>query len=364
MESSATARRDRLKARHRRTRALGRLLYRRYSRQFWTLHSVWALLTGGVVLVLSHNRYGYLPWVVLFLALTWASTLFFSRVALETRSRRARLAHGVVSYITRVMYQETLFFLLPFYFYSTTFPSWNSFYVIGLALLAVLSCFDLVFDRLLRRSRAFSLAFFAIVTFSALQFFLPLLLHVQIHNGAYLAAGLSFFSAMPLAFASGEARQPKRIVAIVLALAAIVGVLKLARVVVPPVPLRLWDMHFGPDLDAKTMQMSRELPATIHAGELPNGRLYVRATIFSPGRLPVSVQLQFFRNGRLLRTSRTLDLVAHNRGFRVWDALRGGPGGVAPGRYTVEAWTGEGQIVGRGAIVVLPNGGAASAPRR
>ncbi len=72
-----------------------RELHDRYARLLWGLYSAWALLSGIAVLVLAHNRYGFLRWVVLFLALTWGSML--------------------------VMYQETLFFLLPFYFYSTTF---------------------------------------------------------------------------------------------------------------------------------------------------------------------------------------------------------------------------------------------------
>ena len=354
MEAAGRPLLERLRSDPHSTRALIRLLHRRYSRLFWTFHSVWALLSGGIVLVLSHNRYGYLPWVVLFLALTWASTLFFSRFAIGSGSRRAQLAKGVVSYVTRIMYQETLFFLLPFYFNSTTFPSWNCFYVIALGALAVLSCFDLVFDRLLRSSRAFSLAFFGIVTYSALQFFLPLLFHVRVHNGAYLAAAVSFFAAVPLAFSGRDLREGKRWAAIVVALAVIIGVLKVARVVVPPVPLRLWDLHFGPDLDLRTVRMSREFPATVHQGDLDNGRLYVIAVVFSPGKLPVDVQLHFFRDGHLLRVSRVVELIAHDRGFRVYDVLRARSGaGFTPGKYEVEVWTGEGQLVGRRSVRVL-----------
>lgn len=51
--------------------------------RFWarhrTLHSVWALATGLVVILFARERYGFGPWVVLFLVLTWASTLFFGR---------------------------------------------------------------------------------------------------------------------------------------------------------------------------------------------------------------------------------------------------------------------------------------------
>jgi len=343
---------DRLRSRRERTLAFGLELHKRYSRLFWALHSTWALFTGGLVLVLAHNRYGFLPWVVLFLALTWASTLFFSRFALGGESPRARFAKGFVSYVTRVMYQETLFFMLPFYFYSTTFPSWNCAYVVLLAGLAVLSCFDMLFDRLLRTSRPFAAAFFFIVTYSALQFFLPLVLHVRIHNGAYLAAGLAFFASLPVAYSWQELSEGRRLVLIFLALVGIVGVLKVARVLLPPVPLRLVGLSFASKIDPKTLALGGEVEGTASIGELTEGALCVRATVFSPGRLPVRIRFRFLLDGHVLKTSRTLSLTAHSRGFRVWDALGAGRNGFQPGVYRVEVWTGEGQLVGRGRITL------------
>lgn len=341
-----------MRVRRNRTVALGKVLRRRYSRLFWAVHSTWALFTGGLVLVLAHNRYGFLPWVVLFLTLTWASTLLFSRFAVGRESPKLRFAQGFVSYLTRVMYQETLFFLLPFYFYSTTFPSWNSGYVVALAALAVFSCFDVLFDRLLRTRRPFAVGFFAVVTYSALQFFLPVLLHVQIHNGAYVAAVLAFVAALPVAYSWQELRQARRLALMGLALAAIIGVLKVGRALVPPVPLRLTGLSFAANIDPTTLQLDRDLGRVVPAADLAHGRLCVRATVFSPGVLPVRVRLRFLRDGHLVKTSRTLGLVAHPRGFRVWDALRGGPEGFSPGLYRVEVSTGEGQLVGRGDIRV------------
>ncbi len=183
-------------------------LHDRYARLLWALHSAWALVSGIAVLVLAHNRYGFLRWVVLFIALTWGSTLFFSRFAIGGGSRFARLAQSVVSYLTRVMYQETLFFLIPFYFYSATFRSWNFLYVLTLAGLAVLSCFDMLFDRLLREHRWFAIGFFAFVSFSALQFFLPLLLRTRIDNSVYVAAAVSFVAALALAQRWERAARP------------------------------------------------------------------------------------------------------------------------------------------------------------
>jgi hypothetical protein len=327
-------------------------LHRRYSRAFWVGHSIWALFTGIAVLVLAHNRYGYLPWVIVFLTLTWMSTLFFSQVALLASSRAARLARGFVSYLTRIMYQETLFFLLPFYFFSTTFPSWNSAYVICLAGLAAFSCVDIPFDRMLRTSRPFALGFFGIVTFSALKFFLPLVLALQIHQGTYLAALVSLLAAIPLAYPWRELRQPGTLARAALAVVVGLVIVRLILPAIPPVPLRLSKVRFAAALDPRTIEAPFEYTTTIPRSVLAGGRLYAIVSVFAPSRVPATITLRFLRHGRVLRTSRTVNLVAHSRGFRVWDTMRPGSEGFVPGPYTLEVWTGEGQLVGRATIEV------------
>jgi hypothetical protein len=259
------------------------------------------------------------------------------------------------------MYQSTLFFLLPFYFYSTTFPSWNSAYVVVLAGLAAFSCFDIPFDRLLRSSRAFALAFFGIVTFSALQFFLPLVLAVPVHYGAYLAAIVSLLAAVPMAHPWSELRRPATLVRLALAALLTIGAVRVLRPAIPPVPLRLSRVRFAPALDHRTIRAVREYTDTAPLSELSDGRLYAIATVFAPSRLPTSITLRFVRGGNVLRTSRTVNLVAHARGFRVWDVMRAGAGGFAAGRYTVEVWTGEGQLVGRASLAIARD--AAPSPR-
>ena len=337
-------------------------LHQRYARPFWVLHSIWALLTGALVLVLAHNRYGYLPWVIAFLALTWASTLFFSRFAPRFTTRAGRVARGFVSYLTRIMYQETLFFLLPFYFYSTTFPSWNSAYVVLLAALAVFSCVDLAFDRLLRSSRVFALGFFAIVTFSALQFFLPAVLGVRVHHGAYLAAAAAVLAAAPMAHPLRELRRPATLLGLAVAMLVALGGVRLFRPAIPPVPLRLSKVRFAAAIDPRTIRAAHEYSGSVPRSALAEGKLHAIATVFAPSRLPAAITLRFVHDGKVLRTSRTVDLIAHARGFRVWDTMRAGPRGLVPGRYDLEVWTSERQLVGRETIEVVDD--LAAAPPR
>ena len=299
-----------------------RELYDKYARLFWALHSAWALLSGVGVLVLAHNRHGFARWVILFIALTWGSTLVVSRFS--GASQTVRFAQGFASYLTRVMYQETLFFLLPFYFYSATFPSRNFIYVIALAAFAVLSCFDMLFDRLLRERRPFAIGFFAFVSFSALQFFLPVALRMRIDNSELIAATIAAFAALTLA-----APVPLRVIAFTL-VTTLLGAW-IARPLIPPVPLRMTGMQTGGSINKTTLKTSGEA----------SSRLYVVATVFSPERIPARVEFRYVSNGNVLRTSREVSLNPHRGGFRVWDSVRL----TSPGNIRIELWTGS-QLLG------------------
>src|ERR1043166_3201637 len=258
-------------------------LYDRYARLLWALHSAWALLSGIAVLVLAHNRYGFVRWVILFLALTWGSTLFVSRIS--GSSSLVRFAHGVVSYLTRVMYQETLFFLIPFYFYSATLRSWNFVFVVILCALAVLSCFDLLFDRLLREHRWFAAGFFAFVSFSALQVFLPLLLRTQIEDSELLAAAISFFAALGLSAGVGSGGMAAALRIALVFVAVMVGV-RVLRPLLPPVPLRMTALRFSGELDHRTLSAPSTFTSDIPRSALRRGRIYAVASGVSPARGP------------------------------------------------------------------------------
>ncbi len=326
-----------------------RELHDKYARLLWAMHSAWALLSGIAVLILAHNRYGFVRWVVLFLALTWGSTLFVSRVA--GSSRLLRFAHGLVSYLTRVMYQETLFFLIPFYFYSATLRSWNFVFVLILTFFAVLSCFDMLFDRLLREHRWFAIGFFAFVSFSALQFFLPLLLRTRIENSEILAAAIAYLAAFALSQRWRDLADGRRLAAAALVFGAVLAGVRIVRPLLPPVPLRMTTLRVSGDLDRSTLSSPASFAKEIPLAEMRRrGRIYAVATVFSPERVPARVQMRFIQNGNVLRVSRTLDLTFRPEGFRMWDSVRVP---AAPQEVRVELWT-AGQLLGKRTIRVVP----------
>lgn len=338
----------------------------RHRTLFWMLHSVWALATGVVVVVLARERYSFVPWVIGFLGVTWASTLFFGSSAeheieeeaeQEAEERRAAggpaapgLAQEVTGYVTRSLYQETLFFLLPFYAYSTVVSSVNVVFLGLLGGLAVLSCIDLVFDRWLRTRAVFAMIFFAIVAFSAVNLILPMLWSVSPRLATPLAALVAVGSAVPLALRTGSVGKGAAVrmgVAVAVILAVPLGI----PAVVPPVPLRMQSAVFSNDIDRETLALGDSLSGTVDAAAV-GGRLVVLVEVFAPGSVPTTVQLQWTRNGTPVHKSREVEIVAHEWRFRVWDAWPAPGGQVPAGDYVVTLRTATGRIFGVSRLTV------------
>ncbi len=315
-------------------RTRGQALRERHARAFWIAHSLWALAQGVAVAVLAEERPDFGAWVFGLLALVWLSTLFFCRSALiAARPRSVRV--GVASYATRVMYQQTLFFLLPFYVRSTTLASPNLAFTSMLAALALLACLDLTFDRWLRRSAAFAASFFFAVAYAALQLLLPLIARVPYTIAQPLALGLALAAALAsvgLPRGRGRARAERLLGA--LPVAALALLLLLAPRLVPPAPLRISAFGFE--------QRAASVRATVR--------------VAAPVPVPVRVTMTWSRGGEDLRVSRDVAITAHGRGFRVWDELARARIQSAAGVVRVEVLTATGQLLGRRTLAEASGG--------
>jgi len=318
-----------------------RTFWARHRRLFWILHSVWGLSAGTVVLILARERYGFIPWVMAFLGLTWVSTLFFAtREGLggeeeeeEDGMRTPGLVEELTSFATRNMYQETLFFLLPFYAYSTVVRSPNVLFTGLLAVLAFLSCMDLIFDRWLRKSPVFGLVFFGTVAFAGLNLVLPMVASLPPDRATPAAAVAAVVAAGILAWHTTGGGKGSR-----LRMALAAGVILLVAIgiprLVPPVPLRLDEAHFAIAIDRSDLTLTDTVTDGVSASRLEGG-LVVLAEVFAPSSLPTLVSLEWILDGESVRTTREIEVTAHAGGFRVWDALRPAVAEIRPGTYRI-----------------------------
>src|SRR5690606_1868263 len=114
----------------------------------------------------------------------------------------------------------------------------NVLFLLVLGGLAVFSCIDLPFDRWLRTKPMFGFAFFALVSFAALNLLLPLIFNLPVRFSTPTAASIAILASVPLVWRSLDSQRhaKRKLAAAALALAVLtVGFPAL----IPPVPLRV-----------------------------------------------------------------------------------------------------------------------------
>jgi hypothetical protein len=275
--------------------------------------------------------------------------LFFGLSASEVE-RPPGLVHELTSYAARALYQETLFFLIPFYAASTVIGSPNTLFMALLVGLALLSCIDLLFDRWLRFRPAFALTFLAIVAFAALNLLLPILVGFPPQLATPAAAILSVGGVVPLSVRAAHTNPGVGLRLLAAAAVLLTVTIGLPRVI-PPVPLRLQRATFASGIDRETLELADPLADRVASADL-NGALFLLVQVFAPSALPASVRLEWRRDGDLLRVSRAVSITAHAAGFRVWDGWRAPSRSVPAGRYSVVLRTGDDRVLGRATLTV------------
>lgn len=228
----------------------------------------------------------------------------------------------------------------------------NVIFVALLVSLAILSCIDLVFDRWLRTSQVWSLLFFALVTFAAVNLLIPMLMPVDPALATRIAAGVAVVSALPLAL-QGKRPSPKEAGYLALATAIFLSIMIGMPRLIPPVPLRLQEVTFATGIHRDTLEATIPLQDEVRSVALDEG-LYIRILVLAPTVVPARINLRWELDGEPIRDTRKIDITAHSGGFRTWDVWRPESGPVEPGRYEVILETKDRRVFGTASIVVNP----------
>jgi hypothetical protein len=123
--------------------------------------------------------------------------------------------------------------------------------------------------------------------------------------------------------------------------------------VIPPVPLRLENATFSSNIEQSTLELADELSDGVPSADL-DGLLVLLTDVFAPAIVPTQVNMQWTRDGEVVRSSREIEIVAHDLGFRVWDSWRPDGGRIPPGDYTVLFRASHNRVFGSATIRVAP----------
>jgi hypothetical protein len=232
----------------------GRLLAK-HGRKLWWLHSAYALAIGAGVVAFARTGFEHARWLAVSLGVAWLLVVALFRLfgsggpahVLSAGDTRARARFYAMTYALKNLYQGMLFFLLPFYWKSTTIDAPNAWFVLLLGACAVISTLDVVFDRVLMRWRSLGSLFHGITLFGCLNLVIPALFPDTRTLWTLLAAaGMAVVSFWSLHVTVRQLKRRITVAAFLGSLAAGMGLAYGARAAIPPVPMYLSSAAVGP----------------------------------------------------------------------------------------------------------------------
>jgi hypothetical protein len=342
-----------------------RRLLKDHGRKLWWLHSAYALALGAGVVAFAHKGFEHARWLAVSLGLAWLLVVLVFRLfssggaggadvrAFDASDPKMRVRFYVMTYALKNLYQGMLFFLLPFYWKSTTFDAADAWFVLLLGGCAVLSTLDIVFDRVLMRFRWLASVFHGITLFGCLNLVIPALFPDTRTLWTLLAAaGIAMVGFWTLHVTARVLRKRAYIAMFVLSVGAAVSVAYAARGGIPPVPMYVSSAAVGPKQLADG-RLAMEVK-TLHPSVIQE--LIAVTDVVVPGGKGDRLRHVWRHEGvEVHRTTEETSRVPGPKGaIRLRSSLTGQdlPGNLV-GSWSVDVETEDNQLVGRTEFAVV-----------
>jgi hypothetical protein len=343
-----------------------RAFVRKNGRKLWWLHSVYALGLGAAVVAFAQKGFDHARWLAISLGLSWLLVVVFFRLFgsgarqenVDYAHPRSRLRFYVMTYVLKNLYQGMLFFLLPFYWRSTSMDDANAWFVMLLAACAFLSTLDIVFDRVLMRFRVLASLFHGVTLFACLNLVIPALFpDTRTLTSLLVAAAITvvFFWTLhvPILAFKDPSRRIWVFAVLALTIAAGVGGVYVARRGIPPVPMHVATAAVGPQV-LPDGRLAMEV-TTLHSSVIHE--LIAVTEVVVPGGKGDKLRHVWRRAGTEIQqwseeTSRVDGAAKGNVRLRSTLTKQELPAQIA-GKWSVDVETEDGQLVGRAVFRVV-----------
>lgn len=284
-------------------------------------------------------------WITIIMLVSWVWLMVEnSAVALIAKLFKREIPKPLLRYATQMIHQESLFFVLPFFFITTT---WNSGQLVFTGLLAIaglISITDPLYYKWLAPRRWLFMALHTLTLFAALLTALPVILHLTTAESYKLA----LITAMLLSFPSMASGYPintfKRGVGLVFMTLAIGGAGWMLRSWVPPATLWLTEVAVSTRFDNQNRTPGESIQV-IGVNQLRSSGLYAYTSINAPRGLDERIYHVWRHNGEEADRI-ALDIHGGRKeGYRAWTHKQNfGPDVL--GQWQIRVLTEDGQMIG------------------
>ncbi|PZR49464.1 MAG: DUF2914 domain-containing protein [Ectopseudomonas oleovorans] len=301
---------------------------------------------SGVASFLLVDRQAYLAkvlGVVLLVSWVW---LILENLLRERIARRFgfELPLPLLRYGTQMIHQESLFFVLPFFFITTTWNSGQLLFSGLLAIAALASITDPIYYRWLAPRRWLLLIFHSLALFAVMLTALPIIFHLSTPQSYLIALLIATLLALPSLPGLIGFTGWRRIVLLAALPLAMASAGWLARAWVPPATLWLTEVAISDRFDGE-QRMPGDSLQQISPEQLRDDGLYAYTSINAPRGLNERIYHVWQHNGREVDRI-ALDINGGRKeGYRAWTHKLNFPASPE-GRWQVRVVTEAGQMIG------------------
>jgi len=249
----------------------------------------------------------------------------------------------VLRYVSQLIHQESLFFVIPFFFITTT---WNSGQVVFTSLLilaALISLIDPIYYNWLAPRRWLYFSFHGVTLFAALLTALPLIFHMPTSQSYLWALGVAAVLSSPGIARSFSEIWWKRIPIMMLFIAGTCAIGMAARHWIPPASIWLTQVAITDHIDDESRSPNKKLkvitPEQLHQG------VYAYTAIHAPRGLRERIYHAWYQDGKPFDRI-ALDIRGGNDdGYRSWSHKKNFPKD-AVGNWRIQVETEANQVLG------------------
>ncbi|MEX6667349.1 DUF5924 family protein [Pseudomonas sp. W2-17] len=284
-------------------------------------------------------------WIAVILLLSWIWLMVEnSAVALFAKMFKREIPQPLLRYGTQMIHQESLFFVLPFFFVTTTWYSGQLAFTGLLGAAGLISIIDPLYYKWLAPRRWAFMALHTLTLFAALLTALPIIVHLTTAQSYKLALGIAMLLSFPSLASGYPINNWKRGVGVVAMTLAIGGAGWMARFWVPPATLWLTEAAISTRFDNQNRTPGESIQE-IGVNQLRSAGLYAYTSINAPRGLNERIYHVWRHNGEEIERI-ALDIKGgREEGYRAWTHKQNFPPDVL-GKWQVRVLTEDGQMIG------------------
>lgn len=250
----------------------------------------------------------------------------------------------VLKFATQLVHQESLFFVLPFFFFSTTWASGQIVFTGLLIIGALVSIIDPLYYKWLSKRRWVYLGFHSLTLFAVLLTALPIIIHLTTSQSYVLAMVITLLLSFPSLSQTVPLKRWWRVPLLALMLGSLGVTMWAAQLWVPPATLRLTDVAITTELDNQQRTPGERINH-ISADALQHNGLFAYTAVNAPRGLNERIYHVWRHEGQQVDKI-ALDIRGgREAGYRAWTRKRHFPADPT-GRWQVQIVTEGGQLLG------------------